>query len=142
MTVAAVDDNLGMRAAPPAYDINRTSGENVTMTQTTTHAHTDGTHAADNRMRTATPPHDEDPTTGTGGRVLARAGLSLLTGLGLLVLVFANLDRITGWADTHGPVGVYLGFFLVMSLAGRLFWWGADTLVKAAVSGPATAPQR
>ncbi|MGO4205621.1 hypothetical protein AB4Z09_28590 [Rhodococcus sp. TAF43] len=61
---------------------------------------------------------------------MTRAALSLLAGLAVLVVVFANLDRVSTWASEHGQVWVYLGFFLVMSIAGRLFWWGVDTLVK------------
>lgn len=69
-----------------------------------------------------------------GGAGLARAALTLVAGLALLAVVFANLDRVADWATEHGKVRVYLGFFLVMSIAGRLFWWGADALMKAAVS--------
>ncbi|MFI9504644.1 hypothetical protein [Nocardia sp. NPDC052566] len=52
------------------------------------------------------------------------------TALGLLLLIvaFANLNRMPGWADDYGAILVYLAFFLFMSLAGRLTWWGIDTL--------------
>lgn len=82
-----------------------------------------------------------EPAAG-GGAGLARAALSLIAGLALLAVVFANLDRVADWAAEHGRVWVYLGFFLVMSIAGRLFWWGADTLLRATVAGTAKAPQR
>ncbi|MFI9508394.1 hypothetical protein [Nocardia sp. NPDC052566] len=49
-------------------------------------------------------------------------------GLLLLIVVFANLNRMPGWADDYGAILVYLAFFLYMSLAGRLTWWGIDTL--------------
>ncbi|OYD61217.1 hypothetical protein [Rhodococcus sp. OK302] len=73
---------------------------------------------------------------GEGAR-LARAALSLAAGLAVLILVFANLDRVAGWAAEHGTMWVYLGLFLVMSIAGRLFWWGTDTLTAHAVTAEA-----
>ncbi|MBL1080313.1 hypothetical protein JK358_38550 [Nocardia sp. 2] len=54
----------------------------------------------------------------------------LAVGLVMLIVAFANLSRIPGWADDHGAIWVYLGFFAFMSIAGRLFWNGADELVK------------
>ncbi|MFF2555016.1 hypothetical protein ACFVUS_28710 [Nocardia sp. NPDC058058] len=58
--------------------------------------------------------------------VVALGGLAL--GLTLLIVAFAKMDRIPGWADNYGAVVVYLVFFLYMSVAGRLTWWGIDTL--------------
>ncbi|MBF6138378.1 hypothetical protein IU501_36015 [Nocardia otitidiscaviarum] len=52
----------------------------------------------------------------------------LILGLLLLIVAFANLNRMPGWADDYGAILVYLAFFLYMSLAGRLTWWGIDTL--------------
>ncbi|WP_052281096.1 hypothetical protein [Nocardia vulneris] len=53
---------------------------------------------------------------------------ALVLGLLLLIVAFANLDRMPGWADDYGSVLVYLAFFLYMSIAGRLTWWAIDTL--------------
>ncbi|MGF6885628.1 hypothetical protein ABH933_005166 [Nocardia sp. GP40] len=47
---------------------------------------------------------------------------ALIVGVVLLVEAFASLDRIPGWADRYGAIWVYLGFFIFMSIAGRLFW--------------------
>ncbi|APB01719.1 hypothetical protein NS506_07700 [Nocardia seriolae] len=58
--------------------------------------------------------------------VVALGGLVL--GLVLLIVAFANLNRMPGWADDYGAVLVYLAFFLYMSIAGRLTWWAIDTL--------------
>ncbi|MGW4847680.1 hypothetical protein [Nocardia brasiliensis] len=56
--------------------------------------------------------------------------VAVVGGVGLLVLAFALLDRISGWADQYGAIWVYLGFFVFMSIAGRLFWYGIDELKK------------
>ncbi|MFI6169859.1 hypothetical protein ACIBCN_23975 [Nocardia sp. NPDC051052] len=56
----------------------------------------------------------------------ALAPVALLAGLFMLIAAFAHLDRIPGWADDYGAILVYLAFFLYMSIAGRLTWWGAD----------------
>ncbi|OYD61215.1 hypothetical protein [Rhodococcus sp. OK302] len=100
------------------------------MTQTTTRTHdTTGEHDDDTLLA----PAPSTTAQGEGAR-LARAALSLAAGLAVLILVFANLDRVAGWAAEHGTMWVYLGLFLVMSIAGRLFWWGTDTLVANVVS--------
>lgn len=56
------------------------------------------------------------------------AGPALMLGVILLAVAFATLDHIPGWADDYGTVLVYLAFFLYMSIAGRLTWWGVDTI--------------
>ncbi|WP_280432613.1 hypothetical protein [Nocardia brasiliensis] len=53
---------------------------------------------------------------------------ALTFGLVLLLVAFANLDRMPSWADNYGAILVYLAFFLYMSIAGRLTWWGIDTI--------------
>ncbi|MVU82809.1 hypothetical protein GPX89_36940 [Nocardia sp. ET3-3] len=58
--------------------------------------------------------------------VVAFGGLAL--GLVLLIVAFANLNQMPGWADDYGSILVYMAFFLYMSIAGRLTWWGIDTL--------------
>ncbi|MFE3187761.1 hypothetical protein ACFXHA_02055 [Nocardia sp. NPDC059240] len=52
----------------------------------------------------------------------------LVLGVLLLVMAFANLNRMPGWADDYGAILVYLAFFGYMSAAGRLTWWAIDTL--------------
>ncbi|MGB3604740.1 hypothetical protein [Gordonia sp. (in: high G+C Gram-positive bacteria)] len=49
----------------------------------------------------------------------------------LLVLAAMNLTNLGPWAAEHGQVLVFLGFFLVMSIAGRWFWSGVDSIVGA-----------
>ncbi|WP_280430249.1 hypothetical protein [Nocardia brasiliensis] len=53
---------------------------------------------------------------------------ALTFGLVLLLVALANLDRMPGRADNYGAILVYLAFFLYMSIAGRLTWWGIDTI--------------
>ncbi|MFG1781840.1 hypothetical protein ACGFIU_05355 [Rhodococcus oryzae] len=77
---------------------------------------------------------------GVDGVVIARAVIAFVAGLALLVLAFANLDTVVEWASEYGRVWVYLGFFLVMSIAGRLFWWGTDTVIGVAVTGRRQGP--
>ncbi|OYD61293.1 hypothetical protein [Rhodococcus sp. OK302] len=103
------------------------------MTQTTTHTDTDPSGDVSHHRAAATPPAG-GTVTGGAAAGKARAALSLAAGLAVLILVFANLDRVAGWAAEHGTMWVYLGLFLVMSIAGRLFWWGTDTLVANVVS--------
>ncbi|MDV6208066.1 hypothetical protein R3Q08_07450 [Rhodococcus erythropolis] len=52
-------------------------------------------------------------------------------GLALLIAAFAVIGKLGAWAGDYGTILVYLAFFLWMSIAGRLFWWGADTLITA-----------
>ena len=54
---------------------------------------------------------------------------AVVLGALLMVVAFANLEHLPGLAQDFGTVWVYLVFFLYMSIGGRLFWWGADTLV-------------
>lgn len=56
--------------------------------------------------------------------------MAFVIGVMLLIAAFASLDRIPGWADRYGAVRVYLGFFLFMSIAGRLFWYGAEKVIE------------
>ncbi|WP_280358507.1 hypothetical protein [Nocardia otitidiscaviarum] len=62
--------------------------------------------------------------------LVAVGGLAL--GLLLLIVALANLNKMPGWADDYGAILVYLAFFLYMSIAGRLTWWGVDTLREQA----------
>ena len=57
------------------------------------------------------------------------AVIATVFGLGLLIVAFAVIGRLAGWAGDHGTILVYLAFFLWMSIAGRVFWWGTDRLV-------------
>lgn len=56
--------------------------------------------------------------------------VALVIGVALLVAAFAKLSQLPVWADEHGAVWVYLAFFVYMSIAGRLFWYGTDRLIK------------
>lgn len=55
--------------------------------------------------------------------------IATVFGLALLIAAFAVIGRLGGWATDYGTILVYLAFFLWMSIAGRVFWWGADTLI-------------
>ncbi|NNH72971.1 hypothetical protein HLB23_24445 [Nocardia uniformis] len=74
--------------------------------------------------RAAAGPQPLNPTAVAGG--------ALALGLLLLIVAFANLNRMPGWADDYGAILVYLAFFLYMSIAGRLTWWGIDTVREQA----------
>lgn len=51
---------------------------------------------------------------------------ALLAGLLMLVVGFAAITALPDWVARWGTVAVYLTYFLYMSIAGRLFWKGAD----------------
>ncbi|WP_194815804.1 hypothetical protein [Nocardia sp. XZ_19_385] len=77
--------------------------------------------------RSTTAARHGTPTTDPFNPVaVATGGLAL--GLVLLIVAFAFMDRMPGWADDYGTILVYLAFFLYMSIAGRLTWWSIDTL--------------
>ena len=57
--------------------------------------------------------------------------LLFLLGCALLVVAAMNLMNLGPWAAEYGQVLVFLGFFLVMSIAGRWFWGGIDAMVAA-----------
>lgn len=61
-----------------------------------------------------------------------RAMLAVVVGLAGMLLVFSGLDRVWAWSAEYGRAWVFLGYFLVLSVLGRLFWWGVDTLIKTA----------
>ncbi|WP_228800690.1 hypothetical protein [Nocardia terpenica] len=61
--------------------------------------------------------------------------LAAVAGLALVIAAFAVMNRIPGWADDHGAIPVYLAFFVYMSIAGRLTWWGVDTLIDRVKNG-------
>lgn len=69
-----------------------------------------------------------------GAGVSVRAVLAVVAGLVGMLLVFGSLDRIWGWSAEYGRAWVFLGYFLVLSVLGRLFWWGVDTLITLARS--------
>lgn len=66
---------------------------------------------------------------------------ALLAGLAMLVAGFAAITSLTDWIDRWGTVPVYLTYFLYMSLAGRLFWKGADAAWAAIKSSLTTTPE-
>ncbi|OUC77238.1 hypothetical protein [Gordonia lacunae] len=56
-----------------------------------------------------------------------------VAGCALLVLAAANLTHLAQWADRWGQIPVFLGFFLLMSIAGRWFWTGADAILAKVI---------
>ena len=70
------------------------------------------------------------------------AVIATLFGLGLLIVAFAVIGRLAGWAAENGTILVYLAFFLWMSIAGRVFWWGADKLIAEARKKSNTGDRR
>ncbi|MFI6212001.1 hypothetical protein ACIBCD_08385 [Nocardia brasiliensis] len=80
-------------------------------------------------MTTAPTTRDRQGFTGGSATDSLRVLGAVVVGVVMLIAAFAYLNRISGWADQHGAVWVYLGFFVYMSIAGRLFWWGLDQLL-------------
>ncbi|MFE9575093.1 hypothetical protein ACFYO1_01795 [Nocardia sp. NPDC006044] len=82
---------------------------------------------------TTTSPARNHPTSdehlGDSASVPLRSVAAVVIGVVMLVAAFACLNRMPGWADSYGAIWVYLGFFVYMSIAGRLFWWGFDQLI-------------
>ncbi|WP_288338341.1 hypothetical protein [uncultured Gordonia sp.] len=77
---------------------------------------------------------EPDNATGGGGVPVLKVVL-FLVGCVLLVLAAANLSNLGEWSDRWGVIPVFLVFFLVMSIAGRWFWAGADAILGALMWG-------
>lgn len=58
------------------------------------------------------------------------APLAVATGLILLIVAFATINLMPGWAADYGASLVYLAVFLYVAIAGRLTWWGVDLLIS------------
>ncbi|OUC75494.1 hypothetical protein CA982_26155 [Gordonia lacunae] len=67
-----------------------------------------------------------------GGFPVLKAVL-FVAGCALLVLAAANLTHLAQWSQQWGQIPVFLGFFLLMSIAGRWFWTGADAILAKVV---------
>ncbi|WP_439030884.1 hypothetical protein [Gordonia terrae] len=97
-------------------------------TPTTTGAgassHTRSRHSADS--------HAPDASDDRGGFPFLKAAL-FVAGCTLLVLAAANLTHLAQWSDRWGQIPVFLGYFLLMSIAGRWFWTGADAILAKVV---------
>ncbi|MGL4305408.1 MAG: hypothetical protein ACRCSF_04575, partial [Mycobacteriaceae bacterium] len=65
-----------------------------------------------------------------------KALVAVVIGVIGLVLAFPHFQDIPRWAAHHGAILVYFGVFLYFSLTGRLFWWGADTLIAQLRTSP------
>lgn len=74
--------------------------------------------------------------------VTSKAMIATVFGLALLIAAFAVIGRLGGWAADYGTILVYLAFFLWMSIAGRVFWWGADKLIAEARKKSNTGDRR
>ncbi|MDZ7914154.1 MAG: hypothetical protein U5O16_20315 [Rhodococcus sp. (in: high G+C Gram-positive bacteria)] len=72
----------------------------------------------------------------------SKAVIATVFGLALLIAAFAVIGRLGGWAADYGTILVYLAFFLWMSIAGRVFWWGADRLIAEARKKSNTGDRR
>ncbi|MFD9678472.1 hypothetical protein ACFWAD_01270 [Rhodococcus sp. NPDC059969] len=72
----------------------------------------------------------------------SKAVIATVFGLALLIAAFAVIGRLGGWAADYGTILVYLAFFLWMSIAGRVFWWGADKLIAEARKKSNTGDRR
>ncbi|WP_244332867.1 hypothetical protein [Gordonia polyisoprenivorans] len=84
----------------------------------------------------ADPTSAPDDPTNDGGVPVLKVVL-FLVGCVLLVLAAANLSNLGEWSDRWGVIPVFLVFFLVMSIAGRWFWAGADAILGALMWGKA-----
>mgnify|MGYP001756632245 FL=1 len=76
-----------------------------------------------------TPTDDQQPSAAGAGGASLWTWVLFVIGCVLLVVIAATLTRLPDWADRYGQIPVFLGFFLTMSLAGRWFWTGIDTLL-------------
>ncbi|GAC68245.1 hypothetical protein GS4_14_00760 [Gordonia soli NBRC 108243] len=56
-----------------------------------------------------------------------------VAGCVLLVLTAANLSHLGEWSHRWGQIPVVVLFFLVMSIAGRWFWSGADAVLAKVI---------
>lgn len=83
--------------------------------------------ATSNDPHEPTPETEAPPTSGVPATTL----LFLALGTVLLIASAAALPHLSQWADDHGTIPVFLGFFLLMSLAGRWFWTGVDAILAA-----------
>lgn len=74
-------------------------------------------------------PRQEAPSRGGQHEAGSQITTLLLFVVGCLLLIGCALaiTHLGGWADDYGQVFVFVAFFIVMSLAGRWFWFGADT---------------
>ncbi|MFI5783060.1 hypothetical protein [Nocardia sp. NPDC051570] len=54
---------------------------------------------------------------------------AIVLGVALVIAALASLDHLPRWAADYSAILVYCAFFLYMSLAGRLTWWGVDTVM-------------
>jgi len=62
----------------------------------------------------------------------SRHTANLLGGLALLILGFVGIQYASDWIDNRwGAVPVCLAYFLLMPVASRLFWKGAESLSVA-----------
>ena len=66
-----------------------------------------------------------------GGGVPALTLVLFVVGCVVLVVAAVATTHLNEWMDRWGTVPVFLVFFLVMSIAGRWFWAGADAIVSA-----------
>ncbi|MFW0790426.1 hypothetical protein [Gordonia sp. CPCC 205333] len=99
---------------------------------TTSSAQTEPISALDNTSREhlATPP--PAPADKADGIPVLKVVL-FVAGTALLIVAAANLNHMGDWTTRWGQIPVFLVFFLIMSLAGRWFWTGADAIVSAIV---------
>ncbi len=95
------------------------------MTTPTTEAIARSRHSTDSHAPVA----DND---GPSGFPVLHAAL-FVAGCALLVLAAANLTHLAQWSQRWGQIPVFLGFFLLMSIAGRCFWTGADAILAKVV---------
>ncbi|MDT0223841.1 hypothetical protein [Gordonia sp. AC31] len=96
----------------------------TTPTTTGAESRTPSRHSADS--------HAPGAENDRGGFPLLQAAL-FVAGCALLVLAAANLTHLAEWSDRWGQIPVFLGFFLLMSIAGRWFWTGADAILAKVV---------
>ncbi|WP_244332849.1 hypothetical protein [Gordonia polyisoprenivorans] len=98
-------------------------------------------HSTPSLTATTSAPINSDPDlsedTPSGGVPVLKV-VVFLAGCVLLVLAAANLSNLGEWSDRWGVIPVFLAFFLLMSIAGRWFWTGADAILAALIWGKNT----
>ncbi|GAC69559.1 hypothetical protein [Gordonia soli] len=89
--------------------------------------------ARDDHDRSDANPHRRAGSGGTGSGFPAGKAVLFVAGCVLLVLAAANLTHLGEWSHRWGQIPVFLVFFLVMSIAGRWFWVGADAVLARVI---------
>lgn len=118
-------------STPPSARMTSPPARDTAMDNVVPYAGQGTVHRPPSASEDLAPTGLENPKTDHGGplRSVGKPVFAVALGLALMVVAFANLDHLPALAQDFGTVWVYLVFFLYMSIGGRVFCWGADTLI-------------